>query len=95
MAYPPRDMAEFKNYVARIVGHYKGRIRDWEVFNESLYTSYSLPHAAGFKMADYLHYQEAFIEAARKANPDAGSWAAAATCRSAWRTRANSSSSAD
>lgn len=70
MAYPPRDMAEFKNYVAQIVGHYKWRIRDWEVFNESLYTSYSLPQAAGFKMTDYLRYQEAFIEAARKANPD-------------------------
>jgi hypothetical protein len=70
MAYPPRDMAEFKNYVAQIVGHYKGRIRDWEVFNESLYTLYSLPQQAGFKMADYLRYQDAFIEAARKANPD-------------------------
>jgi hypothetical protein len=70
MAYPPRDMAEFKNYVAEIVGHYKGRIRDWEVFNESLYTLYSLPQRAGFKMADYLRYQEAFIEAARKANPE-------------------------
>jgi hypothetical protein len=70
MAYPPRDMAEFKNYVAQIVGHYKGRIRDWEVFNESLYTSYSLPNAAGFKMADYLRYQAAFIEAARNANPE-------------------------
>ena len=70
MAYPPRDMAQFKNYVAEIVGHYKGRIRDWEVFNESLYTLYSLPQRAGFKMADYLRYQEAFIEAARKANPE-------------------------
>ncbi len=70
MGYPPRNMAEFKNYVAQIVGHYKGRIRDWEVFNESLYTLYSLPQRAGFKMADYLRYQEAFIEAARQANPE-------------------------
>lgn len=31
---PPREMAEWENYVLRTVEHFRGRIRHWEVWNE-------------------------------------------------------------
>lgn len=31
---PPRDMAEWENYVAKTVEHFRDRIRHWEVWNE-------------------------------------------------------------
>ena len=45
VAYAPRDVAEFENYVAKTVDHYKGRIAWWQCFNEPLYTDYALPRA--------------------------------------------------
>jgi hypothetical protein len=69
MGYAPRDMAEFENYVGRTVDHYKDRIHDWQVFNEPIYTPYSLPKAAGYTTADYVRYVEAFVRAARRADP--------------------------
>jgi hypothetical protein len=69
MGYAARDLAEFQNYVTRTVAHYRGRIRQWEVLNESLYTPYSLPQSAGYEMADYVRYLAAFVAAARRADP--------------------------
>lgn len=69
MGYAPRDMAEFENYVSRTVDHYKDRIHDWQVFNEPIYTPYSLPKAAGYTTADYIRHIEAFVRAARLADP--------------------------
>jgi hypothetical protein len=69
MGYAPRDMAEFENYVNRTVNHYKDRIHDWQVFNEPIYTPYSLPQNAGYKTTDYIRYVEAFVRAARRADP--------------------------
>jgi len=70
LGYAPRDMKEFQDYVGQTVAHYKGRIQYWQVFNEPIYTSYALPRGAGYKTTDYLKYVEAFVEAARKANPE-------------------------
>jgi hypothetical protein len=69
LGYAPRDMKEFQNYVRQTVAHYKGRIHDWQVFNEPIYTSYSLPQNAGYTAADYLRYVEAFVQAARESDP--------------------------
>ena len=70
VAYAPRDEAQFENYVARTVGHYKDRITWWQVFNEPVFTSYSLPRKFGYNAADYARWTKAFARAARRADPD-------------------------
>lgn len=70
VAYAPRGEREFEEYVARTVAHHKGRIRWWQVFNEPLFTDYSLPRAAGYGGADYARWTAAFARAARRADPD-------------------------
>lgn len=67
--YAPRDVNEFKTYVRTTVAHYKGRIKWWQVFNEPLYTNYSLPRKQGYTPADYVRLVKAFHEAARAADP--------------------------
>jgi len=70
VAYAPRDVAPFENFVARIVEHYRGRIAWWQVFNEPLFTDYSLPRDAGYDGQDYARWTIAFAQAARRASPD-------------------------
>ena len=69
VAYAPRDMAEFENYVERTVAHYGGRVGWFQVFNEPLFTSYALPREHGYTGATYANYTRAFVRAARRANP--------------------------
>ena len=69
-AYPPRDIEEFKNYASKCVAHCRGRVQWWQVFNEPLYTQYSLPRNKGFTPADYVKLAQAFYEAARAADKD-------------------------
>jgi len=71
VAYAPRDEAEFENYVAKTVEHYKGRITWWQCFNEPLYTDYSLPRKLGYDGATYAKLTQAFARAVRRANPEA------------------------
>jgi hypothetical protein len=70
IAMAPQKMADFENYARRTVAHYKGRITWWQVFNEPLYTHYSLPRRHGYTGADLATYTIAFARAARAANPD-------------------------
>jgi len=69
VAYAPRDESEFENYVATTVAHYTGRIRWWQVFNESLFTDYSLPRKLGYDGGTYAKLTKAFARAARKTDP--------------------------
>ncbi len=69
VAYAPRDMGEFENYVERTVARYKGRVTWFQVFNEPLFTSYALPRKQGYDGAAYAKYTRAFAQAARRANP--------------------------
>lgn len=69
MAYAPRDLAEFENFVAQMVAHYQGRVQWWQVFNEPLFTDYSLPRKLGYDGAVYAKHVQAFARAARQANP--------------------------
>ncbi len=71
VAYAPRDVAEFENYVAKTVGHYKGRITWWQCFNEPIFTDYSLPRKLGYTGKDYARWTIAFARAVRRANPHA------------------------
>ncbi len=70
-AYAPRETAEFENYVEKTVAHYKGRIRWWQVFNEPLFTDYSLPRKHGYDGTAYGRLTVAFAKAARRADPQA------------------------
>ncbi len=54
MAYMPRDLEEYANYVRTTVEHYQGRISVWEITNEPIYTSYALPQENGYTPADYV-----------------------------------------
>lgn len=70
VAYAPRDMAEFENYVEKTVAHYKGRIAWWQVLNEPLYTDYALPRKLGYDGTTYGNLAQAFAKAARRADPN-------------------------
>ncbi|HUT32942.1 MAG TPA: carbohydrate binding domain-containing protein [Planctomycetota bacterium] len=70
VAYAPRDVAEFENYVAKTVERYKGRITWWQCFNEPVFTDYSLPRKHGYTAKDYAKWTLAFARAAKRANPD-------------------------
>ncbi len=69
-AYAPRDPAELEEYVYQTVLHYRDRIEVWEVFNESIFTSYSLPRAAGYQALDYLPLLQAVYRGCKRADPD-------------------------
>jgi hypothetical protein len=69
VAYSPRDLSEFENYVEKTVAHYKGRIAWWQCFNEPLYTDYALPRKLGYDGATYGRLTVAFARAARRADP--------------------------
>src|SRR3990172_1883308 len=69
VAYAPREVDEFGNYVGKTVSHYHGRVTWWQVFNEPVFTSYSLPPKFGYDAADYAHWTKAFARAARRADP--------------------------
>jgi len=69
VAYAPRDLAEFENFVARTVARYQGRVQWWQVFNEPLFTDYSLPRKLGYDGTIYAKHVQAFARAARQANP--------------------------
>ncbi|MCA1804926.1 MAG: carbohydrate binding domain-containing protein [Xanthomonadaceae bacterium] len=71
-AYPPRAIADWENYVSRIVSHYKGVIDHWEVWNE--------PDSGGFlklpglaigdkKPEVYVELVKTAYTAAKRANP--------------------------
>jgi hypothetical protein len=70
-AYAPRDKAEFENYVARTVAHYRKRIHWWQVFNEPLFTDYSLPRRHGYTGTSYAEWTKAFAQAVRRTDPQA------------------------
>ena len=69
--YPPRDLADVRDYVYRMVSRYKGGIHHWEGWNEanaSAFWKQSPTHPDRFR--DYVRWQRAFYEAARRADPD-------------------------
>ena len=70
VALAPRDQGEFGNYIARTVAHYRDRVEWFQVFNEPIFTTYSLPRKHGYTGADYAKWTRAFVRAARRAAPD-------------------------
>jgi hypothetical protein len=70
VAYAPRDEREFADYVARMVSNYSDRVSWWQVFNEPLFTDYSLPRKHGYTGVDYARWTKTFAHAARNADAD-------------------------
>ena len=71
-AYPPTQMSDWENYVTNTVGHYKGVIDHWEIWNE--------PDSGGFfklrgiaeekrKPGEYVKLVKTAYQAAKRANP--------------------------
>lgn len=72
VAYPPRNVADFRRYVQEVVRHYKSRgITHYQIFNESVFTTYSLPEKFGFGLSDYLKWLAVAYEAIKEMDPQA------------------------
>jgi hypothetical protein len=80
-ACAPNSEQDFRNYVARSVRQYRDRIRYYQVFNEPVYTHYSLPGRLGYRVPDYIHWMNIAADAIRSEQPDSvivggmGTWA--------------------
>jgi hypothetical protein len=73
LAFKPKEEEEaaFRQYVAESVRHYRDRLQAYQVFNESLYTSYALPAAAGHTLDDYVRLLRLAYAAIKEQQPDA------------------------
>jgi len=63
---PPRDVAEWENYVFRTVEHYRGKIQHWEVWNEP----YWMEFFSGTP-EEYAELLKVACRAIRRADPQA------------------------
>ena len=71
IACPAKDEALFRTYVGRTVDHVRDRIRHYEIMNEPLYTTYSVPKRFGYTLDDYLHLLRAAWETIKAEQPEA------------------------
>jgi len=69
MAYPPKYINDFMEYNRRTVGHFKGTIQYWQVFNEPM-SGFALPRKAGFNSEDYVSLVKTAWLSAKKADPE-------------------------
>ena len=70
-AYPPKNIADWENYVYRMVKHFKGRIHCWEVWNEPDHIFLRLPPSEhSRKAAVYLRLLQSAWNAAKRADPN-------------------------
>ena len=70
-ACAPNNEQDFRNYIARSVRQYRDRIQYFQVFNEPVYTHYSLPQRLGYKVSDYIHWLNIAADAIRSEREDA------------------------
>ena len=71
VSYAPKDPLDLANYVQRTAAHLQGRVDTFEIFNEPVYTSYSLPQKFGYTPADYAKHLAICAKAVRAAQPEA------------------------
>ena len=70
-AFRPTDEPAFARFISESAKHLGGRVQWFQFLNESLYTNYALPAAAGYKLDDYLHLLRLTREALNVAQPQA------------------------
>lgn len=68
-AFAPTDVEAMKRWQRTCVEAYRNQIKVWEIFNESIYTNYSLPAQYGYKAEDYVPLLKASYEACKSADP--------------------------
>jgi hypothetical protein len=69
-AFAPKYPEDLKTYARACVERYKDRVHVWEVFNESIFTDYSLPRKEGYKPEDYGPLLKQVHAGCRAADPD-------------------------
>jgi hypothetical protein len=73
--FVPNDIDQWRSYVRTVVGHYRGLIDDWEVWNEPWASDFFLKVVDGRTVQgvpeDYVPLLKAAYEEAHAANPDA------------------------
>ena len=69
-AFAPRDPRDLGNYAYRCVDRYKSRVKYWEVFNESIFTDYSLPGKYDYEPEDYVPLLKVVYDACKRADPE-------------------------
>lgn len=70
-ASKPAQLEDFAKYVSATVRHFQGRVSEYEILNEPLYTHYALPSGShGYKTADYIDMLRTAYQAAKAADPD-------------------------
>ena len=69
-AFAPSDLEAFAEYVRATVRHYWPRIDTFEIFNEPIYTNYSLPQQAGYTAEDYVDLLRVAYQAAKEVAPE-------------------------
>ena len=70
VAWKPENVEHWADYVRATVNHYKDRVGTYEILNEPLFTTYSVPARFGYSMPDYLDLLRTAREAARDADAD-------------------------
>jgi hypothetical protein len=70
MYYPPKDIEQWRTYVRTVVGHYKGVVDTWEVWNEPWGTGMTEGFLRGGSPQIYAPLLKAAYEEAKKANPN-------------------------
>ena len=71
VACAPEEPGAFSRFIEAGVRHYRDRVSHYQIFNEALYTSYSLPQKLGYTMEDYAEYVRRAAESIRANRPDA------------------------
>lgn len=70
LACKPKDEGAFAHYIAESVRHYRNRVNAYHIFNEPLYTFYSLPASLGHTLDDYLRLLRIAYNAIKAEQPD-------------------------
>lgn len=71
LACKPKDEQTFARYVAESVRFYRDRVTAYQIFNEPLYTFYSLPASLGHNLGDYLRLLRLAYQAIKAEQPKA------------------------
>ncbi len=69
IACRPRDMAAFRRYIRECTRYFAPYIDTWEIFNESWFTSYSLPRSFGYGPEAYVPLLKAAFEEIKSVQP--------------------------
>ena len=70
VAWKPKSLGRWTDYVRATVNHYKNRIDAYEILNEPLFTTYSVPARFGHSVQDYLDLLRTARQAVTGEDPD-------------------------